>query len=115
VLFQQRTDSTERGILVKAVRRVRVLDATPEHHLAPRRCGPNKRTLRREGKLSGSEGLLKMNFCNTRSRDRRKRWIESAHSRPTCENYCDSPCAASSSMRLARVGLKIPHEQNRVM
>jgi hypothetical protein len=59
VLFQQRTDSTERGILVKAARRVRVLDATPEHHLAPRRCGLNKRTLRREGKSSGSEGLLK--------------------------------------------------------
>jgi hypothetical protein len=59
VFFYQRTDSTERGILVKAVRRVRVMDATPEHYLAPLRCGPKKRTLRREGKLSGSEGLLK--------------------------------------------------------
>jgi hypothetical protein len=59
VLFHQRTDSTERGILGSAVRRVRVMGATPEHHLAPLRCGPKKRTLRREGKLSGSEGLLK--------------------------------------------------------
>ena len=48
-----------RRALVKAVRRVRVMDAASEHYLAPRRCGLKKRTLRREGKLSGSEGLLK--------------------------------------------------------
>ena len=60
MFFHQRTDSTERGILGQAVRRVRVMDAASEHYLAPLRCGLKKRTLRREGKSSGSEGLLKI-------------------------------------------------------
>ena len=59
MLFHQRTDSTERGILGSAVRRVRVMDAASEHYPIPLRCGLKKRTLRREGKFSGSEGLLK--------------------------------------------------------
>jgi hypothetical protein len=47
-LSQQRADSTERGVLVTAVRRVRVLGVLPEHDLVPLRVGL-KRALRREG------------------------------------------------------------------
>jgi hypothetical protein len=38
-LSQQSADSTERGVLVTAVRRVRVLGVLPEHYLVPLRCG----------------------------------------------------------------------------
>ena len=58
MLSHQRTDSTERGILGKVVRRVRVMDVC-RYTTGPNPLRVIKRTLRREGQLSGSEGLLK--------------------------------------------------------
>jgi hypothetical protein len=58
VLSHQRTDSTERGILGKVVRRVRVMDVR-RYTTGPDPLRVIQRTLRREGQSSGSEGLLK--------------------------------------------------------